>query len=388
MSGHIPTSWWAGCARCSRHPRPIPFAQEVVAVPTRGIERWLTQRIAAELADRTSGDGGVRQRRVPLPASPRPGSAASGSRTGFCAGCLGATRFDLHLGLGAGRSYGRALDVAPGPLHRCPECGRRARQQPAPPGGPQDRRTVHPLRPAPARDGPGLDGGGGRGSRWKPPCRGGRVAGAPVAAGPGADRDARPGGIDPVGPWTRSGAARSTVGLPERIFVYGLTSVDPMDVEVFEAVASTRDVHLHLLHPSPVLWLDTAVLAERDGVDPGSRRASDPTAHLPRHPLLRSWAQESRELQLVLASRDHESEPSVGASGPAAATLLGRLQHDIRSNALPAHRRGPGRRRRRRDGPVGPDPRLLRRPPGRWRFCATPSSTCSRPIPRSNPAMS
>ena len=33
------------------------FAREVVAVPTRGIERWLTQRIASELADRGIGDG-------------------------------------------------------------------------------------------------------------------------------------------------------------------------------------------------------------------------------------------------------------------------------------------------------------------------------------------
>jgi len=38
-------------------PPADPFAEEVVAVPTRGIERWLTQRIASEMADRTSGDG-------------------------------------------------------------------------------------------------------------------------------------------------------------------------------------------------------------------------------------------------------------------------------------------------------------------------------------------
>ena len=139
-----------------------------------------------------------------------------------------------------------------------------------------------------------------------------------------------PSALEPV----RSGAL--DLDLPERIFVYGLTSADPMDVEVFDALAAERDVHLHLLHPSPVLWRDTAVLAERDGVGVAPRRASDPTAQLPHHPLLRSWAQESRELQLVLASRSHTGEPSAGASGAAGTTLLGRLQHDIRANALPA----------------------------------------------------
>ena len=34
-----------------------PFARQVVAVPTRGIERWLTQRIALEVGARGAGDG-------------------------------------------------------------------------------------------------------------------------------------------------------------------------------------------------------------------------------------------------------------------------------------------------------------------------------------------
>ncbi|NNC92483.1 MAG: exodeoxyribonuclease V subunit gamma, partial [Acidimicrobiia bacterium] len=38
-------------------PPDNPFAPELIAVPTRGIERWLTQRIASGLADRGIGDG-------------------------------------------------------------------------------------------------------------------------------------------------------------------------------------------------------------------------------------------------------------------------------------------------------------------------------------------
>ena len=44
---------------CDLLARPLddPFQREVVAVPTRGIERWLTQRISLGLADRAMGDG-------------------------------------------------------------------------------------------------------------------------------------------------------------------------------------------------------------------------------------------------------------------------------------------------------------------------------------------
>ena len=38
-------------------PPEDPFAPELIAVPTRGIERWLTQQIASGLADRGIGDG-------------------------------------------------------------------------------------------------------------------------------------------------------------------------------------------------------------------------------------------------------------------------------------------------------------------------------------------
>ena len=57
--------------RVAAHPDPLvsllcdelatpldgPFSPEVVAVPTRGIERWLTQRIASSLPGLGAGDG-------------------------------------------------------------------------------------------------------------------------------------------------------------------------------------------------------------------------------------------------------------------------------------------------------------------------------------------
>jgi exodeoxyribonuclease V gamma subunit len=113
------------------------------------------------------------------------------------------------------------------------------------------------------------------------------------------------------------------------VSIYGLTAVDPFDLEMLVAVGATRDVHLHVLHPSPGLWSQIA------GVAPIRYRSADPTATIPRHPLLRSWGRESREMQLVLAH--HGLTTDGGAvDEPLPATLLHRLQADIRANRPPA----------------------------------------------------
>src|SRR3712207_568648 len=40
-------------------PLPDPFATEIVSVPTRGVERWLSQRLSAHLGARPGHDDGV-----------------------------------------------------------------------------------------------------------------------------------------------------------------------------------------------------------------------------------------------------------------------------------------------------------------------------------------
>src|SRR3712207_2237041 len=60
-------------------------------------------------------------------------------------------------------------------------------------------------------------------------------------------------------------------------------------------------------------------------------RREDDTATLPRHPLLRSLARDVRELQLRLPP--HADEHHADAARPA--TLLGRLQADLRDDVLP-----------------------------------------------------
>ncbi len=121
----------------------------------------------------------------------------------------------------------------------------------------------------------------------------------------------------------------SLAELPERLAVFGLTRLPPSRLAVLDALAEHRDVHLHLLHPSPALWRRVA----GSGPVVDRRRMRDVTARLPQHHLLASWAQDARELQLVLAdtaSNDHEH---LTADPPA--TLLGRLQAELQADRAP-----------------------------------------------------
>ncbi|MBC7290578.1 MAG: exodeoxyribonuclease V subunit gamma, partial [Actinotalea sp.] len=114
-----------------------------------------------------------------------------------------------------------------------------------------------------------------------------------------------------------------TVDLPGRLSVFGATRLAEHHLAVLAALAEHRDVHLWLPHPSPALW-------ERVSAAPGSRalrRRSD----LPRaaaHPLLASMARDSTELQVrttaLGATSTHHPAP---ATPP---TLLGALQERLR----------------------------------------------------------
>ena len=120
--------------------------------------------------------------------------------------------------------------------------------------------------------------------------------------------------------------------LPERLSIFGLTRLPATYLEVLTALARHRDVHLWLLHPSGVLW--EKVDGARPRATGGLRRADDPTGRVAAHPLLRSWGRDSREMQLVLASYgaaggNHREVPEREGS------LLSRIQTAIRLDAPP-----------------------------------------------------
>ena len=124
------------------------------------------------------------------------------------------------------------------------------------------------------------------------------------------------------------------LALPPRLSLFGLTRLPASYLDVLEAMGATRDVHLFLLHPSPALW-------ERlePEVGPTSRfllRSEDPTAGAARHPLLQSWGRDAREMQLVLGSAVPHGERGSEAERPGAPTLLQQIQDDVRADRPPA----------------------------------------------------
>jgi exodeoxyribonuclease V gamma subunit len=130
----------------------------------------------------------------------------------------------------------------------------------------------------------------------------------------------------------RLAAEPALVDLPTRISLFGLTRLPASYLTVLDAIAVGREVHLFLLHPSAALWDKVQAVVPRPL--PASRRADDPTAAMPAHPLLRSWGRDSREMQLVLAVRGGEH----GDHRPVVddrTTLLGRIQADIRADRSP-----------------------------------------------------
>ncbi len=126
----------------------------------------------------------------------------------------------------------------------------------------------------------------------------------------------------------------TVVDLPARVSLFGLTRFPASYLDVLSALAVTRDVHLFLLHPSEALWARIASITHDR--PPIVRRAEDETAALPQNPLLASWAQDAREMQLVLAL--HSDSAVVHdhvVVDERRSTLLARIQADVRADRRP-----------------------------------------------------
>ncbi len=325
-------------------PPSDPFAPEVVAVPARGVERWLTQRLSARLGVSGRYNGGL---------SGGYGGALGGNGRdhgdGVCANVDFSSPTRLFADVVAAGS-GFPLDADPWAAGQvawtllsliddcadeawCPVLGRHLRAT-----GPSRRMVAAThlarlftsygeQRPTlvqqwqAGRDAQAdRDGAGGLlpdDLRWQAelwrrlraeigvPSPGERLAAACVAL---AD-------------------SPGLVELPERLSLFGPTRLTRGQVDVLTALAQHRDVHLWLPHPSAVLW---------DRVAPAacvSRRREDPTAGVAQHRLLASLGRDARELQLVLSrvsdTDTHHPLPALPE------TLLGRLQRDLHSDTAP-----------------------------------------------------
>jgi exodeoxyribonuclease V gamma subunit len=138
--------------------------------------------------------------------------------------------------------------------------------------------------------------------------------------------------------------------LPARLAIFGLTALPGRHLRVLHALAAGRDVHLFLLHPSAASWDATAAALQHLDTTPIAR--ADAATLLPDHPLLASWGRDARELQLVLAREDEHGTLRTDTHHPspdaAETLLLTRLQLAIRADQPPA----PPRRGEADDRPV------------------------------------
>ena len=311
-------------------PPADPFAPEVVSVPTRGMERWLTQRLSGRLGATPGRADGVCAN-VVFPSPRRLVGDAVATASGIDADA------DPWL---PERSVWALLDV----LDRClrePWLGALATHlgasadadDPARRAGRFavvrhlaelfDRYALH--RPEMVRAwsaGRDEDGTGGRlrpDFRWQAELF--RRLRARIAVPDPAERVA--------GACARLRDDPALLDLPARVSLFGLTRIPAGHLHVLQAIAAGRDVHLFVLHPSPALW-DRLRNAPR----PIVHRTGDPTATLPQNGLLASWGNDAREMQLVLADAD-PAEHHHPVPDPAD-TLLAHLQSDVRADRRPA----------------------------------------------------
>jgi exodeoxyribonuclease V gamma subunit len=309
---------------------PDPFVPDVVAVPSKGVERWIAQSLAAALGAGPGSSDGVCAH-VDFPSPGRLVSEAVAVATGVapeddpwaehrlawsllevvdrCAGEEWCRTLGRHLGLTDGREdQGRRVAVAQ----------KLARLFTA----------YAAQRPSMARAwaaGSDTDGFGepvGEDLAWQPELW--RRVRAAIGVDSAAER------VD--GACARLREDPALVDLPDRLSLFGPTRLTTDQVQVLDALAEHREVHLWLPHPSHALW-------DRVSASPSAvtLRREDPTGDLPRHPLLGSCGRDARELQVRLSAgtapaADVYLPPSGGNPG----TLLGALQRDLREDRAPA----------------------------------------------------
>lgn len=348
----------AGLAELLATPLADPFAEEVVAVPARGVERWLAQRLSHRLGAGPEGDDGVCagvrflsphslialllgiERDDPW----HPGTLAWPVLRAVDASLAQPWAATLagHLGYGVAGVEGE--------LRR----GRRYAVARRLAGLFADYATQRPAMLTDWRLGGRGDGLGGEVSddlAWQPELW--RRVLAEVDAEP---PDVR---LERVLTTLRTGGAgalslSTDLVLPGRLSLFGHTRIARSEVEVLAALGEHVDVHLWLPQASPAAW-ERLVEATAPGPVP---RAQDTSAALVQHPLLASLGRDARELQRTLALAQGRAEAGGLVGTPVdrqpATNLLGLLQGDVADDHVPDEAE-----RRARSALLGADDRSI-----------------------------
>ena len=305
-------------------PLDDPFAAELIAVPTRGMERWLAQTLSTGLG---TTDGrrrrGLRQRRLPLAGSAR----RRGRRRRLGHRPRARPLVVRPAGLAAARGRRRGTGGAVAGRARRPS---RRGHRPALQHRASSRRPLRRLRPAPAGDGARVAGDDGRGRA---------LAGRAVApaAGEGPRSPVPPSG------WRRPSLGSATRRISSTLLHGSRCSA----LRAFRRRTSRsgRPRRRPRCPPLPPASVGGAVGRRGAGEAAGAvaRRADDPTATLPQNRLLASWGRDARELQVVLGARRARRPPPSrrGRRGLAAGADPGRRPRGPRSRAATTGRCSP-----------------------------------------------
>ncbi len=326
----------AGLADLLREPLPDVFEQELVIVPAKGIERWLSQQLSHRLGHAPARDDGV------------------------CAGVRFRSPHSLISELTGARKHDPwAPDALVWPLLSVVDASA---------GEPWCAALSAHL----GHGQPDEDGDLRRGRRYSVARRLAGLFASYAVQRPGLLADWETGGCtDGAGEqlagdlvwqaelWRRLVRSvresspierhRATIvrlrddagsiDLPARFSLFGHTRIPVTEVELLEALGIAREVHLWLPHPSEALW---QALGDLHGAVP---RHSDESHERVGHPLLSSLGRDLRELERTLNGvavlEAAEALPAKSAGGPSDETLLSWLQADIAANTTTDPRRRP-----------------------------------------------
>jgi exodeoxyribonuclease V gamma subunit len=321
-----------GLAEILSRPPADPFAGEVIAVPAKGVERWLAQRLSHVLGA-TAGDGVCANVDFPWPSKVLDEAVQSASPEHAAAVEQWAPQ----------RSVWPLLEVIDACAPTEPWC-RPLAQHLGTADEDKGRRFAVASRLARLFD----DYGQSRPAMLRAWADGRHERGDRTALE--ADlrwqaelwrrlRD-RLGTSSPAellgDACTRLRDEPALTGLPERLSVFGASRLSPARLSVLTALAQHRDVHLWLHHASPALW-ETVKTAEHV-----VRRHDDATRRLLTNPLLISLSRDVLELQQLLTRQAPDFSDVLHASPPHRDTLLGRLKQDladdrVRDDPAPVH---------------------------------------------------
>jgi exodeoxyribonuclease V gamma subunit len=119
--------------------------------------------------------------------------------------------------------------------------------------------------------------------------------------------------------------------LPERISVFGISSLPPFYIQLFGEIAQATDVHFFTLEPTPEFWSDLRSRKQQDRILRRNKRAGSTAddLHLETgNPLLASLGKIGREFSEAIISLDPAREHDLFAP-PEGPTLLQHVQRDI-----------------------------------------------------------